>query len=541
MTLAAAAIAGVTEVYRVGGAQAIAALAYGTESIPPVDVIVGPGNVFVSVAKREVAGSGVVGIESPAGPSELVVVADDDGPAEFVAADLAAQAEHGPGGTAVLVTWLESVADAVDAALDAIVAGAPRRDEMRSTLADGGRVVLVRDATQAMEVVNWLAPEHLELVTADPEALLPQVRNAGAVFLGAYAPTALGDYAAGANHVLPTGRSARFASALRVDDFRKHLHVVRADGPGSADAQPDRGGDRPGRRSRRTRVLARPPGRIVSSEARRPRIQPRDDLQALEGYHSPQLDVSVRLNTNESPFPPPPAFMDAWLAALREVPLHRYPDRGARALRSAIGETLGQPPTRVFCANGSNEVLQTVLLTYGGPGRTALVFEPTYALHAHIARITGTQLVSGPRGDDFTVDVGTALALIDEHHPEVVFLCSPNNPTGTVEDPATVQAIVDAAPGIVVVDEAYGEFARFSALDLVDDERPLVVVRTYSKVWSLAALRLGFCVDGAVGRRRPREGGAAVPPRGRHAARRNHRVAVPAGDARARRVPRRGA
>jgi histidinol dehydrogenase len=234
VTLAAAAIAGVTEVYRVGGAQAIAALAYGTESVPAVDVIVGPGNVFVSVAKREVAGAGVVGIESPAGPSELVVVADDHAPATFVAADLAAQAEHGPGGSAIVVTWLESVADAVDEALDALVATAPRRAEMRMTLAGGGRVVLVRDAAQAMTVVNWLAPEHLEIVTEDPEALLPQVRNAGAVFLGAYAPTALGDYAAGANHVLPTGRSARFASALRVDDFRKHVHVVRAQAEGSA-------------------------------------------------------------------------------------------------------------------------------------------------------------------------------------------------------------------------------------------------------------------------------------------------------------------
>ncbi len=232
----------------------------------------------------------------------------------------------------------------------------------------------------------------------------------------------------------------------------------------------------------------------MSAGERHPRILPREDLRALEGYHSPQLDVSVRLNTNESPFPPPPEFMDAWLGALREVPLHRYPDRGARALRSAIGGTLGQPPTRVFCANGSNEVLQTLLLTYGGPGRKALVFEPTYALHAHITRITGTELVTGTRGDDFAVDPATAVALIQEHQPEIVFLCSPNNPTGTVEAPETVQAVLDAAPGLVVVDEAYGEFAHFSALELVDDERPLVVVRTYSKVWSLAALRLGFCV-----------------------------------------------
>ena len=127
------------------------------------------------------------------------------------------------------------------------------------------------------------------------------------------------------------------------------------------------------------------------------RILPRDDLRALEGYHSPQLDVSVRLNTNESPFPPPPAFVDAWLADLATVPLHRYPDRRARTLRSAIGDSIGQPPARVFCANGSNEVLQTLLLTYGGPGRRALVFEPTYALHGHIARITGTELVVGSR------------------------------------------------------------------------------------------------------------------------------------------------
>lgn len=234
VTLAAAALAGLDEVYRVGGAQAIAALAYGTESIPAVDVIVGPGNVFVSLAKREVAGAGVVGIESPAGPSELVVVADQHAPPQLVAADLAAQAEHGPGGTAVVVTWIESVVDRIDQALAGIVAEAPRRDEMEATLDGGGRAVLVRDVLHAMEVVNWIAPEHLELVTEDPDALLPLVRNAGAVFLGPYAPTALGDYVAGANHVLPTGRSARFASALRVDDFRKHVHVVRATPEGSA-------------------------------------------------------------------------------------------------------------------------------------------------------------------------------------------------------------------------------------------------------------------------------------------------------------------
>ncbi len=225
-TLAAAALAGVTEVYRIGGAQAIAALAYGTETIRPVDVIVGPGNRYVALAKREVAGT--VGIDSFAGPSEVVVVADGSVPAAFAAADLLAQAEHGPGGSAVLVTWDPDVADATDAALEVMLADAPRQAEITATLTTGGRIVLVDDAVAALDAVNVIAPEHLELLTSDPATLLPLVRNAGAVFLGPWAPAALGDYLAGVNHVLPTARTARFASALRVDTFRKHVHVVEA-------------------------------------------------------------------------------------------------------------------------------------------------------------------------------------------------------------------------------------------------------------------------------------------------------------------------
>jgi histidinol-phosphate aminotransferase len=224
------------------------------------------------------------------------------------------------------------------------------------------------------------------------------------------------------------------------------------------------------------------------------RVAPRDDLRLVEGYHSPQLDVPVRLNTNESPFPPPPGFVERWLDELRHQPLNRYPDRGAHALRAALGAHLGQPAERLFCANGSNEVLQTLLLTYGGHGRRVVVFEPTYALHSHIARVTGTDVVMGERRADFTIDLDVARALIQEHRPTVVFACSPNNPTGTVEPNGTVDALLDATDGFVVVDEAYGEFAPHTALDRVTDEGRLVVVRTYSKVWSLAALRLGFAV-----------------------------------------------
>lgn len=223
-------------------------------------------------------------------------------------------------------------------------------------------------------------------------------------------------------------------------------------------------------------------------------VPPRDGVRALEGYHSPQLDVAVRLNTNESPYEPPEAFVDAWLDALRKLPLNRYPDRDARDLRETLGRQLGQPPERLFCANGSNEVLQTLLLTYGGAGRAAAVFEPSYALHAHIASITGTEVVVGERRADYTIDPDAARALIAEHRPIIVFVCSPNNPTGTVEPASSVEALLDATDGLVVVDEAYGEFAPESYLPRVSDDGRLVVVRTYSKVWSMASLRLGFAV-----------------------------------------------
>lgn len=225
--LAAAALAGVDEVYAVGGAQAIAAMAYGTETIASVDVIVGPGNAYVAIAKREVAAAGVVGIPSAfAGPSEIVVVADASVPPAFAAVDVIVQAEHGPDGLAWLVTWDEAVADAVDTEIARMVAASPRRADIESTFAEGGYAVLVDDPAQAVAVANAIAPEHLQLMCADPDALVPLVRHAGEVFCGALAPASLGDYAAGPSHVLPTFGSARFGSALTVDDFTKQVHVV---------------------------------------------------------------------------------------------------------------------------------------------------------------------------------------------------------------------------------------------------------------------------------------------------------------------------
>jgi histidinol-phosphate aminotransferase len=221
----------------------------------------------------------------------------------------------------------------------------------------------------------------------------------------------------------------------------------------------------------------------------------RADLQFLEGYHSPQVHVDVRLNTNESPEAPPVAWRDAFAAELSRVEWHRYPDRGAVALREAIGAQHGVGPRHVFAANGSNEVLQTLLLTYAGPGRSVATFEPTYQLHGHIARLTGATVLEGERAADFSVDmveVRRVLAL----GPSVVFLCSPNNPTGVVEPRAVVEEVLALLPdgALLLVDEAYGQFSDWSALDLVHEERNLVVTRTFSKTWSMAAARLGYLV-----------------------------------------------
>ena len=220
----------------------------------------------------------------------------------------------------------------------------------------------------------------------------------------------------------------------------------------------------------------------------------RADLADLEGYHSPQVAVDVRLNSNESPYPPPAAWREAFLEELATVPFHRYPDREAGALRAALGERHGVGREQVFVGNGSNEVLQALCLAYGGRGRTVAVFEPTYALHSHIARITGAEVAVGERRPDFTLDLDEVGRALDRSRPAITFLCSPNNPTGTVDSTETTAAVVEAAPGLVVVDEAYGQFSPRSAVGEVAPGRPLVVVRTFSKTWALAGLRLGYCV-----------------------------------------------
>jgi len=246
-----------------------------------------------------------------------------------------------------------------------------------------------------------------------------------------------------------------------------------------------------------------------ASQGKLPNV--REDLQMLSGYHSPQVDVAVRLNTNESPAAPPSGFREAVAEAVAHVAWHRYPDRSATALRSAIAAQIAGEATsggleaslgveNIFAANGSNEVLQTLMLAYGGPARKVATFEPTYALHRHIANIVGTPVVSGERDSAFQLDLAHARDVVLREKPTITFLCSPNNPTGIVESREIVAGVLDAVVdvgGMLVVDEAYAEFSPWSALEMFGEDVPLVVSRTFSKTWAMAAARLGYLIGPA--------------------------------------------
>ncbi len=224
MVLAAAAISGVSKVFSIGGAQAVAALAYGTASVPKVDKIVGPGNIYVATAKRQVFGA--VGIDMIAGPSEVLIVSDGEGYPDWVAMDLFAQAEHDEEACSILVCPKVEFLDAVEESIYRLLPEMERKDIIKGSLDKNGALILVKDVDEAIELVNQVAPEHLQLCVAAPESLLPRIRHAGAIFMGQYAAEALGDYCAGPNHVLPTARTARFSSPLGVYDFQKRSSVI---------------------------------------------------------------------------------------------------------------------------------------------------------------------------------------------------------------------------------------------------------------------------------------------------------------------------
>jgi histidinol-phosphate aminotransferase len=226
----------------------------------------------------------------------------------------------------------------------------------------------------------------------------------------------------------------------------------------------------------------------------RERIAGRPDLAELAPYRAPQPEVAVKLNTNESPYPPPAAFMSDLATRISRLPLNRYPDRDARELREGLATRVGTLTDHIWVANGSNELLLQLLLAFGGSERKAMTFEPTYLMHSTLARISGTRLLRARRNPDFSMHLEASVEAVETQQPEVVFLCSPNNPTGNSMTEEDIEAICRAAPGLVILDEAYAEFSGVSFTRLVEDFDQLVITRSFSKAWRLAGARLGYLI-----------------------------------------------
>ena len=500
--LAACELLGIDEVYAIGGAQAIAVAAYGDAEygIAPVDMVTGPGNIYVAAAKRMLRG--VIGIDAEAGPTEIAILADATADPSHVAADLISQAEHDPMAASVLVTDSRELAERVDIELLRQV-GMTKHTERITTALSGEQsaTVLVRDLEQGLAVVDAYAAEHLEVITVNARQWAERVRNAGCVFVGPDSPVSLGDYCAGSNHVLPTGCTARHASGLSVQSFLKGVHLVEYTHDALVAAAPyvvpvAQAEDLPAHAAAMT-VRLRDDAPLVAVPVEDIPVRP--ELRGEKPYGAPQLDVPVMLNVNENPYGPSPelASLIGEAAKTAALELNRYPDREASALRADLAAYLGHGLTadQIWAANGSNEVMVQLLQAFGGPGRTAMSFAPTYAMYPEYARDTHTNWVTAPRADDFTIDIPSALAAIAAYRPDVIFLASPNNPTGTALSIEVIEAICETTSGIVVVDEAYGEFRRSgtpSALSLLERFPRLVVTRTMSKAFALAGARLGY-------------------------------------------------
>ncbi len=512
--LAACALLGVEEVIAVGGAQAIAAMAFGFTDgdyvCKPVDKITGPGNIYVAAAKRLVQDT--CAIDAEAGTTEIGVLADGSADPRYVAADLISQAEHDPAAASVLVTDSEFLIDAVQSEIPLLISGMMHEERIKQALSGPqSAIVLVRDMDQGEDVVEAYGAEHLEVMTRDAHERAFRINVAGAIFVGPFSPVPLGDYMAGSNHVLPTGGTARYTSGLNAMQFLRSVQVIEYNAAALESIKEDLVAiaNAEGLPAHAQAALVR-----EKFEEEAPlRLPLRSELDGVQPYGAPQLDVPVRLNVNENPNPPADSVVQDITDAVRQAArrLNRYADRDAVELREALSDYLrgesnvALPVESIWAANGSNEVMLQLLQAFGGPGRSAMGALPTYSMYHEYARDTNTGWIELPAGNDWAEpqDVQKIIEGLRENRPAVLFLPSPCNPTGIPLPKSDLQAILKASrtsgPGgaatIVVVDEAYAEFREVgtpSALQLLEENLNLVVTRTMSKAFAAAGLRLGY-------------------------------------------------
>jgi len=514
MVLAAAAIAGVDRVFTIGGAQAVAALAYGTATVPAVDKIVGPGNAYVAEAKRRVFGT--VGIDMIAGPSEILVLTDGSVDPDWVAMDLFSQAEHDELAQAILLCPDAACIERVHQSIARLLPGMSRRAVIERSLADRGALICVRDMEEACSIASGIAAEHLEIIATEPRRWADRIRHAGAIFLGPYASESLGDYCAGPNHVLPTMRTARFSSPLGVYDFQKRSSMIEIARPaaqtlGRIASVLARGeGLEAHARSAELRLDAQPApdaaplagvagqavagSRDVATSDLEQRLAAliRTDVREMASYHVPSSAGLVKLDAMENPYRLPESLRAALGARLADALINRYPVPSYAGLKQAIALRLGVPTGYdVLLGNGSDELITMLCVATARPGAVVLAPVPSFVMYEVSAKLAGSRFVGVPLASDLSLDLPAMLAAIARHRPAIVFLAYPNNPTGNCFDTSQVEAILAASPGLVVLDEAYQPFALDSWMPRLPAHPNMLVMRTLSKL-GLAGLRLGY-------------------------------------------------
>ena len=502
---------GITTVVKAGGAQAIAALALGTASVPAVDKIFGPGNRYVTAAKQLAAAEAGVAIDMPAGPSEVLVIADETANPAFVAADLLSQAEHGPDSQVVVLGTSAALLAQVRAETTRQLATLPRR-ELAARALDNSRAILLPDVAAMLAFSNQYAPEHLILATDNAEALAQEVTNAGSVFLGHLTPEAVGDYASGTNHTLPTSGYARQYSGVSLDSFVKKITFQRLSPVGLRALGPA------------VEIMAEAEGLAAHARAVTLRLDSlADDLaeaKAVGGAEvSAPLSASVQLPQNLAANPyaglirPSVARMQPYSSARDEFEglaavmldanenslgsvgpddFSRYPDPQQRAIKAELARLKGVEPDQIFLGNGSDEAIDLLVRLTCTPGRDRIVTcPPTYGMYEVAANLNDVGVERLLLTADFQLPAQAEQTLAASS-AKLLFLCSPNNPTGNLLASDAMETILRTFRGLVVVDEAYADFADAPSWTTRLAEFPrLVVLQTFSKAWGLAGLRLG--------------------------------------------------
>ncbi len=498
LVLAAAAVCGASRVFAIGGAQAVAALAYGTATVPRVDKITGPGNAYVASAKRRVFGQ--VGIDMIAGPSEILVLADGTTPPDWVAMDLFSQAEHDELAQSILLSPDAAYIDQVRAAIERLLPAMPRREVIRASLEGRGALILTRSMEEACAISNRIAPEHLEVSSREPGRWEPLLKHAGAIFLGAYTSESLGDYCAGPNHVLPTSGTARFSSPLGVYDFVKRSSLIEVSeagaqvlGPIAAELAYGEGLQGHAQAAElRLREGVKPSAPTL---AQRMAATIRQDVQSMHAYAIQDSSGLVKLDAMENPFSLSPALQRELGERLGRVAINRYPVKCVHDVAAALARHIELPPgCGLMVGNGSDELIDILSIACNRPGGAVLAPLPGFVMYEMSAKLRGLNFVGVPLTPGFELDEAAMLAAIERHRPALTYIAYPNNPTANLFDDGIIDRIVAAIgrqEGLVVFDEAYQPFSSRSWLQRMPAHPHVLVLRTLSK-FGLAGVRLGY-------------------------------------------------